>query len=172
MTATQVFMLFLKDTCTIDELRFFKQIIMKDCGNKYFMKRPLFTPTFVEDYLARNNRALNNFMTRLFILAPHLKHLRGANPRWKWIVNNFNSSHFGKSYKVKELNWIGAETSRVICIPVRFQTYRCGMYVNYYRRAWNKFLRENIESEKKFNSPFKNGESYDFKLKTKDDICL
>ena len=38
------------------------------------------------------------------------------------------------------------------------------MYVNYYKRSWNKFLKENIVSEKKINSPFKKGEEYDFKL--------
>ena len=46
---------------------------MNDNGNKYFRKRRLYKNTFVEDYLSRNNRALNNFMTRLFILAPNLK---------------------------------------------------------------------------------------------------
>jgi hypothetical protein len=172
MTATQVFMLFLKDTCTIDELRFFKQIIMKDCGNKYFMKRPLFTPTFVEDYLARNNRALNNFMTRLFILAPNLEKLKFTNPRWHYIRREFGIRNKGKEYTARIYNWDGSPTGYFKKKLVVFHPFRSGMYVNYYRRAWNKFLRENIESEKKFNSPFKNGESYDFKLKTKDDICL
>ena len=48
------------------------------------------------------------------------------------------------------------------------------MYVVYYRRLWNKFLKEYIDdSEKKINSPFKKGECYNFKLKktTLYDTC-
>ena len=44
MTATQVLFLFLKEECTIDEMRFFKNCIMKNPDNKYFRKRPLFKP--------------------------------------------------------------------------------------------------------------------------------
>ena len=51
-------------------------------------------------------------------------------------------------------------------VQVSFHPFKCGMYVNYYKRSWNKFLKENIVSEKKINSPFKKGECYDFKLKT------
>ena len=170
MTATQVFFLFLKEECTIDELRFFKWAIMKECGNKYFRKRPLFKPTFVEDYLSRNNRTLSNFMIRLFILAPNLKHFRYRNPRWEAIKDDFRVRNEGKTIKKKETNWNG-ETIEVR-VPCQFRPYCCGMYINYYRRKWNKFLNEKIESDKKFNSPFKKGESYDFKLKTNNDLCL
>ena len=169
MTATQVLFLFLKECCTIDEMRFFKHVIMKDNGNKYFRKRPLFTPTFVEDYLARNNRCLNNYMTRLFILAPNLKNLRYKNPRMSYIARDFNTRNRGKSRTVKIKDWFGVYTGEVRQYPVTFNPSRCGMYVNYYRRKWNQFLKENIESDKKINSPFKKGESYDFKLKTKND---
>ena len=166
MTATQVFFLFLKEECLIDEMRFFKWIIMNDCGNKYFHKRPLFKPTFVEDYLSRNNRALNNFMIRLFILAPNLKYKRHRNPRWKLICKAFNKRNEGKMINVKRISWITGETiwERMPCM---FKPYRSGMYINYYRSKWNDFLFHKIESDKKFNSPFKKGECYDFKLKTK-----
>ena len=169
MTATQVLMLFLKENCTIDELRFFKYTIMKNHGNKYFRKRPLFKPTFVEDYLSRNNRCLNNYMTRLFILAPNLAHNRHKNPRWRIIVQDFNKRHEGRyrTFNIKDV--YGVLTSDTYQTPITFRTYTCGMYVNYYRRLWNKFLNERIESDKKFNSPFKKGEVYDFRLKTKDD---
>lgn len=169
MTATQVLMLFLKDNCTIDELRFFKNTIMKNHGNKYFKKRPLYTQTFVEDYLSRNGRALNNYMTRLFILAPNLKHNRFKNPRWRIIAQDFNKRHEGQYRTVKIKDWYGKPTGDEYPSPITFRTYQSGMYVNYYRRLWNKFLKENIESDKKFNSPFKKGEHYDFKLKTNDD---
>lgn len=167
MTATQLFFLFLKEECTIDEMRFFKWAVMKNPDNKYFRKRPLFKPTFVEDYLSRNNRALNNFMTRLFILAPSLKNARHRNPRWKMIKNDFIQRNEGKVIKYKEKSWIDDSIvwrER----PCYFKNFNCGMYVNYYRRKWNQFLNEKIESDKKFNSPFKKGESYDFKLKTND----
>lgn len=169
MTATQVLFLFLKECCTIDEMRFFKQVIMKNHGNKYFKKRPLFTPTFVEDYLARNNRCLNNYMTRLFILAPNLKHFRHKNPRLAYIARDFNARNKGKVRYFKIKDWFGEYTGEVKSFPITFNPCKCGMYVNYYRRKWNKFLKENIESEKKINSPFKKGECYDFKLKTKND---
>lgn len=167
MTATQVFFLFLKDECTIDEMRFFKWAVMKECGNKYFRKRPLFNPTFVEDYLSRNNRTLSNFMIRLFILAPNLKHFRHNNPRWHIIKNDFYERNNGKTIKVKHTIWNGEEVE--FRVPCKFRPYCSGMYVNYYRRKWNKFLNEKIESDKKFNSPFKKGESYDFKLKNNND---
>lgn len=169
MTATQVFFLFLKEECLIDEIRFFKWTIMKECGNKYFSKRPLFKPTFVEDYLSRNNRALNNFMTRLFILAPNLKKNRIRNPRWKKIIQEYHDRNCGKTIlvRVKDLN--GNEIGETYRKPCVFRTYDSGMYVKYYQRKWNKFLNEKIESDKKFNSPFKKGEVYNFKLKTKYD---
>jgi hypothetical protein len=166
MTATQVFMLFLKETCTIDELRFFKHTIMQNHGNKYFRKRPLFTPTFVEDYLARNNRCLNNYMTRLFVLAPNLKNERHKNPRWSYIKRDFAVRNEGKKRLIHIRDWWGEKTGETRMAPVSFHPFKCGMYVNYYKRSWNKFLKENIVSEKKINSPFKKGECYDFKLKT------
>ena len=85
MTATQVFLLFLKKNCILEEYLFFRNTIMNNNGNRYFRKRRL---------------------------------------------------------------------------------YR--MYVRYYTRLWNKFLRECIDdSEKKINSPFKKGETYNFRLNTK-----
>ena len=170
MTATQVFFLFLKDECLIDEMRFFKWAVMKECGNKYFRKRPLFKPKFVEDYLSRNNRALNNFMIRLFILAPNLTHFRHRNPRWRIIWKEFTKRNEGKTIKRKQTAWLSGEEVEIeVRVPCQFRSFNCGMYINYYRRKWNKFLNEKIESEKKFNSPFKKGESYDFKLKTNND---
>lgn len=144
MTATQVFKLFLKTQCTKGEYLFFKDIIMFDNGNKYFRTRRLYTNTFVEDYLSNNGRALNNFMTRLFILAPNLIDRCIDNPIYAKLKNDWVNTHK---------------------IPWSF--WRCyGVFVNHYRSSWNKFLKEYIdESNKKINSPFKSGETYDFKLK-------
>ena len=174
MTATQVFFLFLKDECLINEMRFFKWVILKEHGNKFFNKRGLFTPTFVEDYLSRNNRTLSNFMTRLFILAPNLIKLNRDNPRLNIIKEDYNTRNEGKSLLRRGKRYeFGDDNGRIRLvehkyrIPCKFNPLRNGMYVNYYVRKWNKFLRENIESDKKINSPFKKGECYDFKLKNK-----
>ena len=170
MTATQLLFFFLKEECTIEEKKFFKQIILGDNGNKFFRKRPLYKPTFVEDYLSRNNRALNNFMTRLFILAPNLVDNKLRNPRWRIIKENYEKENLGKKRIVKVKDFWGNETGEIKLINKRFMPWRgTGMYVNYYRRKWNQFLKEKIESDKKFNSPFKNGERYDFKLKINND---
>lgn len=166
MTATQLFFLFLKEECTIDEMRFFKWAVMKHPDNKYFRKRPLFKPTFVEDYLARNGRTLSNFMTRLFILAPSLHRARHKNPRWGIIWKGYNERNEGKSVLRTFQDWDGLD--RTVRVPCEFRRFNCGMYIRYYQRKWNQFLNEKIESEKKFNSPFKKGECYDFKLKTDD----
>ena len=127
---------------------FFRNKTCFDHGNKYFKKRKLFKETFAEDYLSRNNRALNNLMTRMFVLVPNLTKKANENPRFLALREKFFFKH-------------------------NHYPYSLGGYVNYYKREWNKFLRENIdESTKKFNSPFKKGETYDFKLKKKDDLRL
>jgi hypothetical protein len=99
MTATQVFLMFLKKCLTHEEYMFFRNTIMYDNGNKYFRKRRLYKNDFVEGYLSRNNRTLSNFMTRLFILAPNLKNKLYKNPRYKLIRATWRSEHEGKEYK-------------------------------------------------------------------------
>ena len=167
MTATQVFLLFLKNNCILDEYLFFRNIIMNDNGNRYFRKRRLYKNTFVEDYLSRNNRTLSNFMTRLFILAPNLIHSMYKNPRYKRIKSAWIEKHEGKEY-IREIKDIDGQ--RVLftrTFKVSWNRFKeTGMYVRYYTRLWNKFLRECIDdSEKKINSPFRKGEMYNFKLK-------
>jgi len=151
MTATQVFLMFLKKCLIHEEYMFFRNTIMYDNGNKYFRKRRLYKNDFVEGYLSRNNRALDNFMTRLFILAPNLIDKRALNPRWRRIIEEWGISHKHK-----------------------FRPYRGGSYVNFYRSEWNKFLKKYIDdSEKSIHSPFKNGETYKFKLKKNgEDSCV
>lgn len=167
MTATQVFLLFLKNNCTLQEYLFFRNTIMNDNGNRYFRKRRLYKNTFVEDYLSRNNRTLSNFMTRMFILAPNLKNKCYHNPRYKMIKGKWIAEHGNKEYytEVKSI-----DTNEVLFRRkhiTRWKEFKgLGMYVRYYTRLWNKFLRECIDdSEKKINSPFKKGESYNFRLK-------
>ena len=168
MTATQVFLLFLKKNCILEEYLFFRNTIMNNNGNRYFRKRRLYKNTFVEDYLSRNNRTLSNFMTRMFILAPNLKNQMWKNPRYYMIKNAWKLEHKGKEYKKVFKNHITGEVTFTTRNTVRWIEYKgVGMYVQYYKRLWNKFLREHIDdSEKKINSPFKKGETYNFKLKT------
>lgn len=168
MTATQVFLLFLKKNCILEEYLFFRNTIMNNNGNRYFRKRRLYKNTFVEDYLSRNNRTLSNFMTRMFILAPNLKNQMWKNPRYYMIKNAWKLEHDGKEYKKVFKNHITGEVTFTTRNTVRWIEYKgAGMYVRYYTRLWNKFLREHIDdTEKKINSPFKKGETYNFKLKT------
>lgn len=171
MTATQVFLLFLKKNCILEEYLFFRNTIMNNNGNRYFRKRRLYKNTFVEDYLSRNNRTLSNFMTRMFILAPNLKNQKWKNPRYNIIRNAWKAEHQGKIYHVDIKS---CDTNEVLFTRkriVKWEEFKStGMYVRYYTRLWNKFLREHIDdSEKKINSPFKKGETYNFKLKTKHD---
>lgn len=167
MTATQVFLLFLKKNCILEEYLFFRNTIMNNNGNRYFRKRRLYKNTFVEDYLSRNNRTLSNFMTRMFILAPNLINEMHENPRYYIIRNGWKAEHEGKEYK----KYIKSAQTGVVLFTrkgmVKWEEFKAtGMYVRYYTRLWNKFLREYIDdSEKKINSPFKKGESYNFRLK-------
>ena len=165
MTATQVFLAFLKKECSLKEYMFFKHIITEYHGNRYFKNRKIYKNTFVEDYLSRNNRALNNFMTRLFILAPNLVGCRKDNSRFYRLVDDWRKAHEGKEY-YKEFTWHDGTKSSVP-FKVRFNYGKSsGLYVQLYKRKWNKFLREYIDdSEKKISSPFKKGEAYSFKWK-------
>jgi hypothetical protein len=140
MTATQVLLTFLRETCTIQEYLFFANVIGKNNGNRYFKNRPLFKPDFVEGYLSRNNRHLRGFMTRLFILAPNLVKCKHLNPRWCEFYNK------NKRY-IRKAN---------------------GSYINLYRHRWHSWLSQRITiTDKKLESPFKKGETYDFKLSDK-----
>ena len=145
MTATQVFLLFLKKKCSIGEYFFFRDIIMHNRGNKYFKKRPLFKEDFVERYLSNNGRTLYGFMTRIFILAPNLVRLYHKNPIYKELAIQWNRTH-DKSW------WNGYRGK--------------GYYVMYYREKWHEFLIKEIDaSEKSIYSPFKKKAQYSFKLK-------
>lgn len=164
MTATQVFLMFLKTKCELDEYLFFKNIIMYNNGNRYFSKRRLYKNTFVEDYLSRNNRSLSNFITRLFILAPNLINLRSLNPRYRAIQKEWSIRNEGKHITLTK-TYNGRTYSRTMTLFWNHSLGK-GMYFNYYRRLWNKFLKENIDcSEKSMFSRFEKNKKYNFKRK-------
>ena len=83
------------------------------------------------------------------------------------IKNEWIAEHGGKEYYTEIRS---SDTNEVLFRRKHVTSWKgfqgLGMYVEYYKRLWNKFLREHIDdSEKKFNSPFKKGESYNFRLK-------
>jgi len=142
MTATQVYLRFLKEELTLGEYQFFMHF-MHNHGNRYFRNhkfdRKLFHETFVEDYLSRNKRPLCSFMKRMFILAPNLKYFMFKNPRFRMLVDDWNNSHdTTKKYRTK---WGRVKANR-------FEyKYLKGMYVNYYNRKWYAFLTKWINKE-------------------------
>ena len=150
MTATQLFLQFLREECDVGEYLFFREIISHDPGNKYFKNRPLFKKDFVEGYLTRNNRQLYGFMKRIFVLAPNLVRKRVNNPMWKKIVKEHTS------YTDEEWNRWG-----------RANLKRCGsgMYVKKYCDKWYHFLATRVEGNKSPYSCFKKGEDNQFTIK-------
>ena len=153
MTATQLFIQFLRETCDIGEYFFFREIISHDPGNRYFKKRPLFKKDFVEGYLSRNGRQLRTFMTRMFILAPNLVKKRNSNPRWKTLYDRYkdDEDQFWRGWWVSIMNSKGT-----------------GVYVRYYCDLWHYWLDRRVDwenSNKRPCSNFKKGENYQFTLR-------
>ena len=157
MTATQLFLQFLRENCTLGEYLFFREIISHNPGNRYFKTRPLFKKDFVEGYLSRNNRQLRSFVTRLFILAPNLVKRRISNPRWQMLYDRYKDEEDVERYWRHW--WIGVMNKS-----------GTGVYIMYYRSLWYKFLEERVDwskSNKKACSCFKKGEDNQFVLKDK-----
>jgi hypothetical protein len=102
----------------------------------------------------------------MFILAPNLKNRKWKNPRFFIIRDTWIKKHGNKPYEIPVKNCKG-EVLFTRPRITKWNEYKgIGMYVQYYKRLWNKFLKEHIDdSEKKINSPFKKGEYYNFKLK-------
>ena len=156
MTATQLFLQFLRENCTVGEYLFFRDIISHNPGNRYFKTRPLFKKDFVEGYLSRNNRQLRSFVSRLFILAPNLVKRRNSNPRWQMLRDRYkdDQDHFWREWWVSVMNSKGT-----------------GVYVMHYTNLWHKFLDERVDwknSNKRLCSCFRKGENNQFVLKNKN----
>lgn len=157
MTATQLFLQFLRENCTLGEYLFFREIISHNTGNRYFKTRPLFKKDFVEGYLSRNNRQLRSFVTRLFILAPNLVKRRGSNPRWQMLYDRYKDEDDVERYWRHW--WLAVMNAR-----------GTGVYVKYYVDRWHHFLDYRVDwdkSNKKACSCFKKGEDNQFVLKDK-----
>lgn len=151
MTATQVFILFLRKELSPREYIFFMHhLSRRRRGGKV---KPMLGKGFVEDYLYRTHRTLGGFMTRVFTICPSLLIGGEDNPTYKRIYDRIILDYASK-----------------YTIPTEEDKYYLKRYANaecvcIYRSRWHDFLHKHIESEKKFNSPFKKGETYDLKLK-------
>ena len=92
MTATQVFMLFLKKELSVSEYLFFMHhLSRKRRGGKV---RPVLRKGFVEEYLCRTRRTLGGFMTRVFVLCPNLLLCGLDNPRYRKIYDDIRPHYF------------------------------------------------------------------------------
>jgi len=148
MTATEVFLLFLKKDLSMNEYLFFMHhLSRRRRGGKV---KPVLGKGFVEDYLSRTNRTLGGFMTRLFVLCPNLLRYGADNSTYKKIYDSIRPHYFGRFYVPKEDD------------VYYFKTHVNSKYVSAYRERWHHFLYKHIRGEKKLNSPFKEGETYSY----------
>lgn len=144
MTATQVFVLFLKKELSPSEYLFFMHYLSKRRrGGK---AKPVLRKGFVEEYLCRTGRTFGGFMTRVFVLCPSLLRCGLDNPTYKKIYDSIRPHYF-----------IGSEDDAYY-----FRTHVNSKCVSVYRDRWRNFLYKYIRSEKKLNSPFKEGETYSY----------
>ena len=147
MTATQVFMLFLKTELSVNEYIFFMHhLSRRRRGGKV---RPVLGKGFVEEYLSRTRRTLGGFMTRVFVLCPNLLRYGENNPTYKRIYDSIRPHYF-----------IRSEDDAYY-----FRTHVNSKCVSVYRDRWRWFLEKHIKSEKKFNSIYKEGETYSYEYK-------
>lgn len=136
LTATQVFLFFLKYYCSRNEFLFFRHIIINKCGNRYFKKRRLWKDTLVESYLANNNRTMMGFMKRVFILAPNLIYWSNRNQVYREYLRQ------------------------------RHKIGKPSIFVNYYHKKWQQFLQAYVVPiNKPLYSRFRKGEENVYYIK-------
>lgn len=151
MTATQVFMLFLKKELSVNEYLFFMHhLSRRRRGGKV---RPVLGKGFVEGYLCRTRRTLGGFMTRVFVLCPNLLRYGADNPTYKKIYSDIKHRYFGWNANPREED------------EYFFKAHVNSKCVSIYRDKWHVFLEKHITSEKKFNSAYKEGETYSYEYK-------
>lgn len=149
MTSTEVFLLFLKKELSANEYLFFMHhLSRRRRGGKV---KPVLCKGFVEEYLCRTRRTLGGFMTRVFVLCPSLIRYGQDNPTYKRIYDDIRPHYFSRLRILREED------------AYFFKTYVNSKYVSVYRDRWRNFLYKHIEGEKKFNSVYKDSETYDYK---------
>lgn len=150
MTATQVFMLFLKTELSVNEYIFFMHhLSRRRRGGKV---RPVLGKGFVEGYLCRTRRTLGGFMTRVFVLCPNLLRYGENNPTYMQIYKGIRPIYYGKFCSPNDDDYFFWRRVNSKCVSV-------------YRYKWHVFLEKHIISEKKFNSVYKEGETYSYEYK-------
>lgn len=149
MTSTEVFLLFLKKELSANEYLFFMHhLSRRRRGGKV---KPVLCKGFVEEYLCRTRRTLGGFMTRVFVLCPSLIRYGQDNPTYKRIYDDIRPHYFRRLRIPREED------------EYFFKTHVNSKYVSVYRDRWRNFLYKHIEGEKKFNSVYKDSETYDYK---------
>lgn len=150
MTATQVFMRFLKETFDRKSYQHILFTIKHNSGNKYFSKRPLYRDNFVEGYCSRNHRNLYCFMTRFCCLAPNVLPIGKS-----YIID---APYFPFFHDNAKRHWLIQSVN--------------GLAVKNFRFLWHTFLEKFVESEKSFHSPFRKEEikGIEYRFKNLDKI--
>ena len=147
MTATQIFILFLKQELSPSEYIFFMHYLSKKRrGGK---AKPVLRKGFVEEYLSRTRRTFGGFMTRLFVLCPSLLRCGLDNPTYMQIYKDIRPIYYGKFCSPSDDDYFFWRRVNSKCVSV-------------YRYKWHAFLEKHIISEKKFNSVYKEGETYSY----------
>lgn len=143
MTATEVFVKFLKTELSSDEYLFFMHHLSRRRRNG--RAKPFLRKGCVEEYLSSTRRTLGGFMTRLFVLCPNLIRCGMDNPKYEKVYNDV---------KRRYIYSLNNETDEYY-----FKQHVNSKYVSIYRMKWHNFLDNHILSEKSINSPYKQNES-------------
>lgn len=148
MTATEIFVLFLKTELTVDEYLYFMPIL--STRRRKGKVKPLLYKDSVENYLKEHRRTLYGYMTRVFKLCPNL--IRYA-PNTKVYKKAYEYAK--KSHRAYEDDYDYFVTTHANCL-----------FVRHYANKWHYFLTTKIVGGKgSYNSPFDEDSNFDFKLK-------
>jgi len=152
MTATQVFVMFLKTELSVDEYLYFMPILTSRRQNG--RAKPMLCKNAVEKYLSEHRRTLYGFMTRLFKICPNLIKLADTTKIYKECYKIAFRRHSKYDFpSVEEYN---------DCIRIHANS----LFIKHYRDKWHYFLIQKIvKGKNSYNSPFNRYYIFDFKLK-------
>ena len=146
MTSTEVFIKFLKTQLPPQEYLFFMYHLSTRRRNGKC--QPVLRKGYVEEYLSSTRRTLGGFMTRLFVICPNLIRYGYNNPLYVIVESKIR----------RNFHYIMSDSEDVYL----FNQHVHSKYVSLYRSKWRDFLRFHIKSEKKIDSPYKEGEVYSY----------
>ena len=149
MTATEIFVLFLKTELTVDEYLYFMPIL--SARRRKGRAKPLLHKRSVENYLKEHRRTLYGYMTRVFKLCPNLINYAPNTKLYQLYYKRAKKMH-----RAYEDDYEYLVTTHANCL-----------FVRYYANKWHYFLTTKIVGGKgSYNSPFEKNSEFDFKLKT------